>query len=95
MGSANDSNAVVASFKLGQRGYRMGFHPLWQIFRSVYQMTRRPYLIAGSALFCGYFWAMVRRVERPMGPELVKFQHRDQMRRLRVFFKKQVLRSNS
>jgi glycosyltransferase involved in cell wall biosynthesis len=85
MGSANHRHKIVANFKLGQTGYRLGFHPVWQVFRSIYQMSRKPYVTAGVALFAGYFWAMARRVERPIGPELVAFQRRDQMRRLRKF----------
>ena len=85
MGSANHQNKFLVNFKLGQTQYGLGFHPLWQTFRAVYQMTRKPYVIAGVALFVGYFWAMLRRVPRPIGPELVAFQRRDQMRRLRKF----------
>jgi len=87
MGSANHGDRLRATFKLGQRAYAVGFHPLWQVSRSVYQMTRKPYLVGGCALFCGYFWAMLRRIHRPMAPELIAFQRRDQMRRLREFFK--------
>jgi glycosyltransferase involved in cell wall biosynthesis len=86
MGSANNHLKIAANFKLGQRQYCLGFHPLWQTFRSVYQLSRKPYITAGSALFAGYFWAMLRRLERPIGPELVAFQRRDQMSRLRAFF---------
>lgn len=85
MGSANHRHKIAANFKLGQTGFRLGFHPVWQIFRTVYQMGRKPYVAAGLALFVGYFWAMARRVERPIGPELIAFQRRDQMRRLRKF----------
>ena len=85
MGSANYRHKIVAHFKLGQRHYSLGFHPVWQVFRSVYQMSRKPYLIAGLALSAGYFWSMLRRVERPVGPELVAFQRRGQMKRLRMF----------
>jgi glycosyltransferase involved in cell wall biosynthesis len=87
MGSANHRHKIVANYKLGQRQYCLGFHPLWQVFRSVYQMTRKPYITAGAALCAGYFWAMIRRVPRPVSPELVAFQHRDQMRRLRGFLR--------
>ena len=83
MGSADQRNNFNANFKLGQRGYRLGFHPLWQVLRSAYQMTRKPYITAGTALFLGYFWAMLQRMERPIGRELIQFQRRDQMRRLR------------
>jgi hypothetical protein len=37
------------------------------------------------ALGLGYFSAMVSRAERVVPPEVVEFQGRDQMRRLRTF----------
>jgi glycosyltransferase involved in cell wall biosynthesis len=85
MGSANYHRKIIANFKLGQRQYCLGFHPVWQIFRSLYQMTRKPYVTAGSALFLGYFWAMLRRIERPISRDVLEFQRHDQMRRLRKF----------
>jgi hypothetical protein len=85
MGSANDRLRLAANFKLGQRAYRLGFHPVWQLFRSAYQMSRSPYIIGGLALSIGYFWGMFSRVERSVCQELVDFQRRDQMKRLRVF----------
>jgi poly-beta-1,6-N-acetyl-D-glucosamine synthase len=90
MGTANHSAKLVANFKLGRRQYCLGFHPVWQIFRSAYQFTRKPYVLAGGALCAGYFWAMLRRVERPVNAEFVAFQRRDQMKRLRVFLLKSV-----
>lgn len=85
MGSAADSTHFNVNYKLGQRAYRLGFHPLWQLCRSVYQMTRRPYVSGGVALAAGYFWAMLSRSERAVSPELIAFQGRDQMKRLRHF----------
>lgn len=87
MGSANDRMKFAANFKLGQRAYRLGFHPVWQLFRSAYQMTRAPYVTGGVALSAGYFSSLLRREERPVSKELVEFQRRDQMRRLRRFLK--------
>jgi len=85
MGSANDGSRFVANYKLGQRAYRLGFHPVWQFCRSAYQMTRRPYVSGGMALGLGYFAAMLTRAEKVVPQELVEFQGRDQMRRLRRF----------
>lgn len=85
MGSAAYGHKLMAEFRLGQRQYRLGFHPLWQLFRSAYQMTRKPYVMGGAALFLGYFQSMLLGVERPVSLELVQFQRRDQMRRLRSF----------
>jgi biofilm PGA synthesis N-glycosyltransferase PgaC len=86
MGSGQERRKMVADFLLGQKDYRLGFHPVWELFRSAYQMTRKPYFIGGAALLTGYFWAMLHRYERSVGPELLLFQRQDQMRRLRKFF---------
>jgi glycosyltransferase involved in cell wall biosynthesis len=86
MGSANDRHKMVAYFKFGRKAYSLGYHPIWQLFRSVYQMTRKPYITGGCALFLGYFWGMLRRVERPITQELLEFQRRDQLKRLLAFF---------
>jgi biofilm PGA synthesis N-glycosyltransferase PgaC len=85
MGFGTADSDWVVNFRLGERGYRLGYHPVWQVARSLYQTTRKPYLVAGTALFAGYLWAMVSRAERPIGRELVAFQRHDQMRRLRGF----------
>jgi len=86
MGSAQQRTKILAAFALGQKDYRLGFHPVWQLFRSLYQMSRRPYVIGGAALFTGYCWAMLYRYQRSVDRELLEFQRQDQMRRLRKFF---------
>ena len=86
MSSANHRDKLAASYKLGLRAYRVGFHPVWQVFRSVYQMTRKPYVVGGMALAAGYFWAMLRGAERPVSREVMEYQRRDQMKRLQRFF---------
>ena len=68
---------------LGEKDYSIGRHPLWQIFRSFYQMTRPPIVLAGTLLLTGYFWAMVSRVECPLPEALVRFERREQMQRLK------------
>ena len=90
MGSATNGTRFATHYKLGQRAYRLGFHPVWQLFRSVYQMTRPPYVSGGVALCAGYFWAMASRAERAVSPEVVAFQGRDQMKRLRTFVRSRV-----
>lgn len=77
------SGMLTARFKRGAKGYAVGNHPLWELFRTAYQMTKRPYVIGGLALLSGYVWALIRRPARPVPPELVAFQRREQMQRLR------------
>jgi glycosyltransferase involved in cell wall biosynthesis len=81
MGTAQQS-FLMSRFKNGVKDYAIGNHPLWEVFRGVYQMGNRPYLLGGLLVVLGYFWAAIRRSERPVSWELVKFYRREQMRRL-------------
>jgi biofilm PGA synthesis N-glycosyltransferase PgaC len=83
MGSAQTSGAIKSKYKLGVKDYVFGGHPLWEIFRSVYQMTKKPLLIGGLALLWGYVHAALRGDERPVTPEMIAFRRREQMQRLK------------
>jgi biofilm PGA synthesis N-glycosyltransferase PgaC len=85
MGTAERS-ILMSRFKLGVKDYAVGNHPLWELFRTVYQMKFAPVGLGGLALGTGYFWALLRRVERPVSQELVAFHRREQMLRLEKFF---------
>ncbi len=82
MGSGN-TNLYGSFFRHGQKDYYLGGHPLWQIFRSLYQMTHRPYVIGGGLLFTGYVWAAVTGVDKPVPEELIEFHQGEQIRRLK------------
>ena len=79
------SGALRTRFRDGVQDYALGSHPLWEIVRTAYQMTRRPVLGGGLMLLAGYLWALVRRAERPVSRDFVEFRRREQMRRLRSF----------
>ncbi len=57
---------LASSFSYGEKDYYMGGHPIWEIFRVAYRMTKKPYLISGGALGLGYIWAFVSRTPRPV-----------------------------
>ncbi len=82
MGTALNG-VIKAKFRLGVKDYSVGNHPLWQLSRSIYQITQRPYLLGGLALGAGYVWSAVQRVKIAISPELVAFVRREQMDRLR------------
>ncbi len=86
MGTAQDS-VMMARFRNGRKDYVIGNHPIWEMCRATYQMTKRPVVVGGLMLVSGYVWAMARRVERPVSPELVAFVRREQMQRLWKFVK--------
>jgi GT2 family glycosyltransferase len=84
IGSAR-SGALMARFRVGASDYALGGHPLWEVFRTAYQMTKPPFVVGGLMMLAGFLWAAVRRVPRPVSSELVRFRRREQMGRLRRF----------
>jgi len=94
MGTA-EHNVLAARFRVGTLDYLLGAHPLWELFRTVYQMTRPPFVAGGLAVLSGYVWSMLRLVEKPVSDELVAFRRREQMQRLKTFLTGRRLRSPS
>ena len=90
IGTGN-SRALVAWFKQGRKDYFLGNHPLWEVFRTFYQMSKKPYIIRGSFLLFGFAWAGIKRTERPISKELMDFVRKEQMDRLKAFFRKWVV----
>lgn len=86
MGTGN-GNQLGSYFRHGRKDYYLGGHPLWQVLRSFYQMTNKPYLVAGGLLFSGYTWAALCRTERPISDELMQFHRGEQMQRLKKALK--------
>ena len=77
-----------AAFRQGRKDYRLGGHPVWQACRSLYQMTRPPYVVMGTCVMAGYVWAWIRREGRPVPTELIRFHRREQVARMRGFLRK-------
>jgi len=78
---------VPALFTYGERDYYLGGHPVWELFRVAYKMTKTPYLIGGLSLGLGYAYAMLRRIDRPVSNELMAFHRKEQMRKLKNILK--------
>jgi poly-beta-1,6-N-acetyl-D-glucosamine synthase len=85
MGTASHRK-IIATFKGGYHDYLMGVNAVWQMFRSAYQMAKKPLIIGGCVLLAGYLWAMLTRIERPVSREFVEFRRKEQMTRLKEFF---------
>lgn len=82
MGTGN-AGQMMTWFRQGGKDYFLGNHPLWEIFRSCYQMTKKPFFVGGLLLLSGFAWAGLRRTEAPISGELREFVRKEQMRRLR------------
>lgn len=85
MGTAQ-RGPLQARYQCGKRDYALGNHPVWELSRVAYQMSKKPYVLRGAALGAGYLWSWLRRAERPVPGEFVAFNRQEQMHRLRKFF---------
>ncbi len=84
IGTGN-TNSLGAWFRHGHKDYYLGGHPLWQLFRGLYQMKHRPYFLGGLLLLTGYIWGRLGHTERPVSKDLIAFHQAEQMTRLRNF----------
>jgi biofilm PGA synthesis N-glycosyltransferase PgaC len=82
-----ECSALASGFSYGEKDYYLGGHPLWELFRVLYRMTKKPYLVAGAALGLGYLWAILRRSPLAVSEELMKFHREEQMIKLRTILK--------
>jgi len=69
-------------FRDGKKDYLLGVHPIWEMFRVPYQMTRSPYLIGGLCLFAGYISGLLCRVKREIPDKVIQFRRKEEMGRL-------------
>jgi glycosyltransferase involved in cell wall biosynthesis len=86
MGTAQ-RGVITSRFKYGIKDYNLGNHPLWELFRTARQIALPPIGVGGLALGAGYFWAMLRRFERPVPQELIAFHRQEQVVRLKKLFR--------
>lgn len=76
-------NILTARFRDGSKYYRIGYHPLFMVVRSVYRSKEKPYVFGGLLLLCGYFLALLRKYERPVPDDFLEYFTEEQMIRLR------------
>jgi poly-beta-1,6-N-acetyl-D-glucosamine synthase len=87
MGTAKHG-ILISTFRDGYYDYPMGVHPVWELSRSIYNMTKRPLIMAGMIHLAGYCWAMLTRAHRPVSMEFVHFRRKEQMRWLQEYFRR-------
>jgi len=73
-----------SAFSYGEKDYYLGGHPLWELCRVVYRMSKRPYIVGGLAVGTGYVWARLRRIDRAVSDDLMRFHRKEQMEKLRA-----------
>jgi glycosyltransferase involved in cell wall biosynthesis len=81
---------LAARWQAGRKDYLLGNHPVWEFFRSFYQMRYSPYLIGGLLVLISYCWQSMLGVERTMPPDLMELRQGEQMKRLKSLFERRL-----
>lgn len=81
-----ESNAMSSLFRYGTKDYTLGCHPLWVAIKVLYRLKNKPYIIGSIVHLSGYLWA-VMRIKRPIPRDLIRFNKREQMQKLRLIAK--------
>ena len=66
----------------GVMDYYLGTHPLFEVFRLARRVRSKPYLVGAAVRSVAFVWASIRRVEREVTPEFMRFLREEQMQRL-------------
>lgn len=77
------ADPLLAGFRQGKKDYFLGGHPLWQLLRSIYQMTRPPYILGGLCVFAGYYSELLQKKRPGVSCELKEFNQAEQLQRLK------------
>jgi biofilm PGA synthesis N-glycosyltransferase PgaC len=78
---------LEALYSYGKKDYFFGGSALWEVARVAYRMAKPPLVLGGLALGAGFLSAAIRRTNRPVSAELMRFHRREQMRKLRTILK--------
>jgi len=76
------------AFKGGYGDYLLGVHPVWQFFRSIYQMNAKPLFLFGFLILSGYLWGMISHPSKPVSEEFVRFRREEQVRWLKDYYRR-------
>jgi glycosyltransferase involved in cell wall biosynthesis len=76
-------NKFLVELSNGRKDYMFGSHPLFEVCRAAYRLTKKPIFTGGCLLFIGYFWAMLTGTRKIVPEEFTRFRRTEQKARLR------------
>ncbi len=71
-----------ARFKRGRANFDLGYHPVFQLARSIYRVAERPYFVGSMAEMIGFAYGKARDRVPSIDPEVVRYLRREQLSRL-------------
>lgn len=68
---------------IGRKDYLLGNHPVWELFRGIYQMQYKPYFVGGLLVLSSFFWNVLKGTEKSIPDNLMRLRRNEQMARLK------------
>jgi len=80
--STGSTTILGTKFRQGTTNYLLGYHPLFQIASCFSRVIEQPYVVGSVAMLLGYGSACLRRRQRAMPADVIKYLRTEQIRRM-------------
>ncbi|MCU7495170.1 MAG: glycosyltransferase family 2 protein [Ignavibacteria bacterium] len=82
-------NVLNFKFRQGAVEYSLGYHPFFQVLKCIFRMKEKPYVIGSICRFAGFWWTTLKKEERPVSSDFVRYVRKEQIERIAniVYFK--------
>ncbi|MCB9211394.1 MAG: glycosyltransferase family 2 protein [Ignavibacteriales bacterium] len=77
---------IETKFREGILAHSIGYHPLFQILKSLYRFKERPYIISGILHLFGFLWAWLGPNKIKVTEEFKTYLRKEQLIRLKESF---------
>jgi len=81
--TATADGKLRGMFQEGLRAYSVGSHPLFEIFKSLRRIEKKPFFVYSFFRMAGFIAAYLRGEQRVVSDEFVKYLRKEQMERLK------------
>jgi hypothetical protein len=75
-------NLLKVKFRHGITHYLLGYSAVFEIVRCLLRINERPPIVGRLAMICGYLWGCLRKYERPLSEDIVKYLQEEQKSRI-------------
>lgn len=76
-------NILEAKFREGQLAFSMGYHPLFQVLKSIYRVKERPYIISGFLHLMGFCYSYISGKQRVVKKDFIDYLRNEQLGRIK------------
>ena len=81
------SGLLRRKFRAGVSEYMLGYNPLFQMAKCVGRLFEGPYVLGSMLRAAGYYWAWLKKEERPVSVEFLRYVRDEQIQRMKSLFR--------